>query len=82
MNNDAKKKITKHYLPIIDKEFDFVVNPVIAEPAIQVMYQINIALSKKPTPKPTPKPAPAPAKPTKEVFIITPPGDLKQININ
>jgi len=80
LNNDAKKKITKHYLPIIDKEFDFVVNPVIAEPAIQVMYQINIALSKKPTPKPISKPAPA--APTKEVLIITPQGDLKQININ
>lgn len=79
LNNDSKKKITRHYLPVIDKEFDFVVNPVIAEPAIQVMYQINLALSKKPEPKPKPVP-PKPA-PKKEFFFISPNGDIKQINV-
>ncbi|MBT8326308.1 MAG: hypothetical protein KJP21_01210 [Bacteroidia bacterium] len=79
LNNDAKKKITRHYLPIIDKEFDFVVNPVIAEPAIQVMYQINIVLTKKPEPKPAP--APKQPEPEKEFFFITPTGDIKQLNI-
>jgi hypothetical protein len=78
LNNDSKKKITRHYLPLIDKEFDFVVNPVISEPVIQVMYQVNLVLSKKPVPR-TPKPAPV--KPKKEVFFITPSGDLKQINL-
>ena len=77
LNNDAKKKITRHYLPVIDKEFDFVVNPVISEPAIQVMYQINLVLMPKPEPAPVPAPQPAPQK---EFFIITPNGDVKQIN--
>ena len=79
LNNDAKKKITRHYLPVIDKEFDFIVNPVIAEPAIQVMYQINLAISKKPEPKPAPV-VPKPA-PKKEFFFITPNGELRQINV-
>jgi uncharacterized protein YggE len=79
LNNDSKKKITRHYLPVIDKEFDFVVNPVVAEPAIQVMYQINLAITKKPKPLPAPV-APKPV-PKKEFFFITPNGDLKQINV-
>ncbi|MDA8886755.1 SIMPL domain-containing protein [Bacteroidia bacterium] len=79
LNNDANKKVTRHYLPVIDKEFDFVVNPIISEPAIQIMYQINLVLSKKPAPPREHKPALA--KPQKEVFIITPNGDLRQINL-
>lgn len=78
LNNDSKKKVTRHYLPVIDKEFDFVVNPVVSEPVIQVMYQINIVLTKKPV---QPKPRPAPVKPKKEIFFITPSGELKQINL-
>lgn len=79
LNNDAKKKITRHYLPIIDKEFDFVIHPVIAEPVIQVLYQINLALSKKPEPKPAP--APPKPEPKKEIFFITPTGELKQVHL-
>ncbi len=82
LDNDAKKKITRHYLPVIDKEFDFVVNPVIAEPTIQVMYQIHLAISPKPkTNSATPQQQPSP-KTSKEFFLITPTGDIKQLNIN
>ncbi|MGB1038231.1 MAG: hypothetical protein ACPGYY_06245 [Bacteroidia bacterium] len=79
LNNDSKKKITRHYLPVIDKEFDFVVNPVVSEPVIQVMYQINLVLSKKPAPPKPPRPAPV--KPKKEIFFITPTGEMRQINL-
>jgi len=82
LDHDANKKVTRHYLPIIDKEFDFVVNPVIAEPAIQVMYQIHLAISPKPA-APTPqRQAPIPPAKTKEFFLITPAGDIRQLNIN
>ncbi len=80
LNNDAKKKITKHYLPIIDKEFDFVIKPFIAEPTIQVMYQINLVLIKKPAEQP--KPAPPVTSPEKKVFLITPQGQIREINLN
>jgi hypothetical protein len=78
LNNDANKKVTKHYMPIMNKEFDFVVNPVISIPTIQVLYQINLALVKKPEVRAVVAPQP---QPKKEVFIITPSGELKQINL-
>jgi hypothetical protein len=33
---------TIYYQPIIDKEFDFVVNPLVVEPVIQVLYEIIV----------------------------------------
>lgn len=84
LDNDAKKKVTRHYLPVIDKEFDFVINPVIAEPAIQVMYQIHLAISPKPKTLKAPlaQPQPQAQLPQKEFFLITPTGDIKQLNVN
>lgn len=70
--NTADKSTTLYYQPIIDKEFDFVINPVILEPVIQVMYEIKIVINreKKPTQN------------DKEYFIVTPNGELKLLNIN
>jgi len=82
LDNDAKKKVTRHYLPVIDKEFDFVVNQVIAEPAIQVMYQIHLAISPKPKVHTVPAPQPLAHKTPKEFFLITPTGDIRQLNVN
>jgi hypothetical protein len=79
LDNDAKKKVTRHYMPIIDKEFDIVVNPAIAEPAIQVMYQIHLAISPKPKVAEE-EPAIVEQKPTKDIFLITPQGEIKQLN--
>ncbi|PTM04309.1 MAG: SIMPL domain-containing protein [Bacteroidetes bacterium] len=36
------QSITLYYQPIIDKEFDFVINPLVLEPVIQVMYEVKI----------------------------------------
>ena len=78
LNNDASKKVTRHYLPVIDKEFDFVVNPTITEPAIQVMYQIHLAIIKKPDPKPIQVKS---DKPEKVFFLISPDGNIKNLNL-
>jgi uncharacterized protein YggE len=69
--NPAEKSTTLYYQPVADKEFDFVINPTVFEPAIQVMYEIklNVVLEKE-------KPAPA----QKEYFLVTPGGDLKNIS--
>ncbi len=69
--NQAEKSTTLYYQPIIDKEFDFVLNPVVFEPVIQVMYEIklNVELEK-----------PKPVSNTKELILITPNGDLKPID--
>ena len=43
----AQKETTFYYQPIIDKEFDFVLNPVIDIPVIQIMYDVNIRIVRK-----------------------------------
>lgn len=70
--NNANKATTLYYQPIIDKEFDFVINPTILEPVIQVMYEIKVVINreKKPTQN------------DKEYYVITPNGEMKILNIN
>jgi uncharacterized protein YggE len=70
--NAAEKSTTQYYQPIINKEFDFVINPTIVEPAIQVLYEIKIELSRTKDRKTNPK----------EYYIITPNGELKKIEPN
>lgn len=65
--NQTSKSNTIYYQPIFDREFDFVINPVILEPVIQVMYEVKMTINKKQS--------------TKEYVIITPNGDLKNLNI-
>ncbi|WP_271407364.1 SIMPL domain-containing protein [Tenacibaculum soleae] len=68
--NTASKSKTVYYQPIIDKEFDFVINPTILEPVIQVMYEIKLNIEKINE-----------RKTNKEYILITPNGDLKNINL-
>ena len=44
----VRKKSTKHYMPILDTEFDLVFNPIVDEPVIQVLYNFNYTYTKKP----------------------------------
>jgi len=71
--NQADKSTTLYYQPVIDKEFDFVINPIVFEPVIQVMYEIklNVMLEKE---KPVPQ--------QKEYILLTPNGDLKNISLS
>lgn len=72
----ATKKIekdqTQHYQPIVNKEFDFVLNPLIVEPVIQVLYEIKLTMDFKEEPK---------EKPEKKVILVTPNGDLKTLEL-
>jgi hypothetical protein len=48
-----QKKNSQYYQPALDKEFDFVKNPVVLEPVIQVVYEIKMLVyikENKPTP--------------------------------
>lgn len=69
--NTASKSTTLYYQPIIDKEFDFVINPTILEPVIQVMYEVKLLIKreKKISEK------------GKEYLLITPNGELKNLNL-
>jgi uncharacterized protein YggE len=68
--NQSQKSTTLYYQPIIDKEFDFVVNPTVLEPVIQVMYEIRFRVNREKE-----------EKASKEYILVTPNGDLKTINI-
>jgi len=46
VNQIAKTK-TLYYQPILDKEFDFVINPTILEPVIQVMYEVKLTINRE-----------------------------------
>jgi uncharacterized protein YggE len=70
--NAVDKSTTLFYQPIIDKEFDFVINPVILEPVIQVMYEIKIVINREKKQSTN----------DKEYIIITPNGEMKTLNIN
>ena len=81
----AKKTVTHYYKPMVDKEFDFVVNPRIFEPVIQVMYEIKLRVYLKSIVKPIVKKE----KPIieiktvvkKKVILIMADGKLKEIEI-
>lgn len=76
--SQAEKSKTLYYQPIVDKEFDFVVNPQIVEPVIQVLYEIKLKLTR---PKEEEQKQ-APGKTEKEYFIVTPNGDVRNLDLN
>ncbi len=70
--NYAEKSTTLYYQPIIDKEFDFVINPTVFEPVIKVMYEIKVVLNREG--KQSPKSGP-------EYLLVTPNGEIKNLNL-
>ncbi len=75
--HQADKSITLYYQPVIDKEFDFVINPTILEPVIQVMYEIKVKVRIVPIPPL----APVQPKPEKQYLFLTPNGDVINLDI-
>lgn len=72
--NQTDKSVTLYYQPIIDKEFDFVINPTVLEPVIQVMYEVKLVVKRE---------ASNTALKTEQSYIlVTPNGDLKELKIN
>lgn len=65
----ADKSTTLYYQPVVDKEFDFVINPAILEPVIQVMYEIKVTITRKVNQGTT----------KTEYMLITPNGEMKNI---
>ncbi|WP_343584879.1 SIMPL domain-containing protein [Flavobacterium sp.] len=73
--NQANKSTTLYYQPIFGKEFDFIINSSVLEPVIQVQYEVKIFINREKEKKQV-------AKTDKEFILITPNGDLKNLNIN
>lgn len=66
----ADKSTVLYYQPILDKEFDFVLNPTILEPVIQVMYEVKLKIRRN-----------DPSKQGNKHYLITPGGELKLIEL-
>ncbi|WP_027387752.1 SIMPL domain-containing protein [Chryseobacterium gregarium] len=75
----AAKSTTSYYHPVLDKEFDFVINPVIHEPVIQVMYEVKLTVNRGKEKK---QETVQPAKETSRYILITPNGEVKDLNLN
>jgi len=68
----ADKSTTQYYQPVLNKEFDFVINPEIVEPVIQVMYEIIFVVV---------MPEEKIEKPAKEYLFVTPTGEIKPLPV-
>lgn len=71
--NQVNKSATLYYQPIMGKEFDFVINPTVLEPVIQIQYEVKIAINREKK---------ISSKTDKEFVLVTPNGDLKTLNLN
>lgn len=71
--NQTNKSATLYYQPVFNKEFDFIINPAVLEPVIQVQYEVKIFINREKKQL---------AKSDKEYILITPNGDLKPITVN
>lgn len=71
--NQTNKSTTLYYQPVLDKEFDFVINPTILEPVIQVMYEVKLVITKEKKNE---------TKNNKSYILITPNGEMKDLNIS
>ena len=65
----ANKSVTQYYQPIANRDFDVVLNPIIVEPMIQVVYEMKMSVNHPDKNK------------AKEALLLTPDGELKKINL-
>ncbi len=83
----ADKTTTYYYQPVVNRDFDFVINHEIVEPTIQIVYEIRLRVdfnSPRPKDAATPTPTPAPVAKEKEIvkqfYLVTPNGDVRLLD--
>lgn len=70
--NQSQKRNTLYYQPVINKEFDYVINPLVVEPVIQVIYELRVKIKQSEIKQ---------TNPGKEYMIIMPNGEVKKVDI-
>ncbi|MFT5822615.1 MAG: hypothetical protein ACI8ZM_003871 [Crocinitomix sp.] len=75
------KSTTLYYQPIVEKEYDFVLNPTIFEPVIQVMYEVKLVVNREEYKRLKQQTKTVVQKSDNEYFFLTPNGELKQLDI-
>lgn len=71
----AQKATTQYYQPIAAKSSDFVLNPMVVEPVIQIVYEVNLHIQLK-----NPQPQRIIEEKTK-VMILTPDGNVRPLDV-
>lgn len=81
--NSAPKPTSQFYMPKFNKDYDFVLNPAMLEPVVQIEYEVKVKLLPKPEkPKEEIKSKEVTVeKIVKQIFWVTPSGEIKQLNI-
>ena len=80
--NTAPKSTSQFYMPKFNKDYDFVLNPALLEPVVQIEYEVKMRLVQKPVePKEVVKPKAIIKKEiVKQIYWVTPDGNIKQLN--
>lgn len=68
----ANKSKVLYYQPVMGKAFDFVINPIILKPVIQIMYELKLKINMKKDED---------EKSDKTYILITPNGEMKKLDI-
>lgn len=74
-----KKTTSQFYQPLMAKGYDFVINASVLEPVVQIEYELMMNVYPKPKteiPKPVVK-----TEVQKQIYFITPTGQLQQLNL-
>lgn len=81
--NNANKSTSSFYNPKLNKDYDFVMNPAIIEPLVQIEYVLKIRLTPKPEKKKVEKKPEkiVETKVVKDIFIVTPDAKVQKLNI-
>lgn len=81
----ADKTTTHYYQPIVNRDFDFVINHEIVEPMIQIAYEVRIRVDFNMRRPKDGAPAPAPVAKEKEIvkqfYLVTPNGDVRMLDL-
>lgn len=80
--NAAPKSTSQFYMPKFNKDYDFVMNPALLEPVVQIEYEVKMRLVQKPEkPKEVVKLKEIIKKEiVKQIYWVTPDGNIKQLN--
>lgn len=73
----AEKKPSEYYNPVSFKGYDIVLNPEIIEPVVQFSYSLRVKIYLEEDLNPEPEP-----EVQKDVYLLTPNGDLRKIEVD
>lgn len=76
--NHQSKARTLYYQPVMDKEFDFVFNPILVEPNIQIMYELKVKVHRLPKAPPQVREV---IKKEREYYLLNPNGEIKSVQL-